>query len=226
MQNRKRIKLFAKRIVRLIFGTRASRNSPFIHAVSTNLGKGATTVLDIGGGGGDNYLLIRPYLPRRQQITWVINDNLTLWVETASAREKFRKSGDVIARIDRLADHQEATDFLLLNGTLQYLPSINWVLEQLSSRPKYVVVNRTVLTSEPTKIVQQEVLLGIGESRAQFLISNIVYREQDLLDAFSTAGYGVETRSMPVPYGLRTNQGSIRGYYRTLTFRDRDCQME
>jgi putative methyltransferase (TIGR04325 family) len=181
---------------------------------------GVSTVLDVGGGGGDNYLMIRPYLSSRRAISWVVSDNAALWDATTDERDQFIAAGDTLSRVEHLADHDADAGLLVLNGTLQYLPSLEWLTLQLAQRPKAIVVNRTVLSGEPTRTVRQEAVLGVGQAQQTFHVSNTVHNEQDLVLGFLEQGYVVQARSAPLSYALATDQGPVMGYYRTLTFLD------
>jgi hypothetical protein len=110
------------------------------------------------------------------------------------------------------------TDLLILNGTLQYLPSIPWMIQQLGNRPNSIVVNRTIFMPGPSRTVSQRVIFGGVHGYDEFLVQNNVFNESDLVNQFLDVGYEVLRKSASFRYSLATDQDSVEGYYRTITF--------
>jgi len=190
----------------------------FISAVAHCLTGGVNTILDVGGGGGDNYMLCRRYLPPSRLLNWVVSDNATLWGAAAILRSLFLAPGDSLKRIEMLDKCDPSTDLLILNGTLQYLPSIEWLFQQFGHRPNSIVLNRTVFSQDPTHTVRQKAMVGEVHGQNEFFLQNTVYNESDLVNQFLRQGYVVLRHSAPLRYSLSTDQDSIEGYYRTITF--------
>jgi putative methyltransferase (TIGR04325 family) len=186
---------------------------PFIKTTQQCLTGRVNTVLDVGGG-GDNYILVRRYLPRSRSLNWTVSDNSTLWDTSANCNNLFVMPNDSLQRIEMLDRWDQPTDLLILNGTLQYLPSIKWLFSQLRIRANLIVLNRTIFSKDPTHTVRQRVILG----QEEFFVQNTVYNESDLVNQFLKEGYAVFRHSAPSRYSLSTDLESVEGYYKTITF--------
>jgi putative methyltransferase (TIGR04325 family) len=197
-------------------------DAPFIRIVTKLLSNKVNTVLDIGGGGGENYMAIRPYLSSKHSLDWIIIDNAKLWDLTKKSRSRYLGNWgrDSLSRLENLNQKNLAPDLLLLNGVLQYLPSVEWLMNSKNVRAKSIVINRTVLSFDKTKNVRQKVVIGTGELKQKFFLFNTVYNEVQLTNFFSGKGYGTFINSKPFQYELTTDKGLLKGYYRTMSFID------
>lgn len=117
---------------------------PLVAAIRATIkAKGTCSVLDIGGGWGDNYLLIgRALLNERKHLHYTVVDNerlSKLGAELYSARSQPIAFSEGIPTIARF-------DFILLCGTLQYIDDWKSFLPLCKQAADTIYLARTTIT--------------------------------------------------------------------------------
>jgi putative methyltransferase (TIGR04325 family) len=138
-----------------------------------------TSVFDLGGNVGNLFYNYAKYLDFRSELCWTVHDRLEiLHIGRQLAKERDEK------RLSFTGDLQAAdgAEILLASGSLHYFESsITEILRNLSARPKYVLINRTPLTtSQPVATVQDA---------GDFLVGCRLIDRTNLLTGMADLGY-------------------------------------
>jgi putative methyltransferase (TIGR04325 family) len=191
---------------------------PIIESLSAN--KRPVRVLDVGGGGGDNYLLVRRHIRRNIKLHWYVRDSSNLFDKTSDIRNLLKRS---VAKSDKLSalestlvPHDTFFDLILIRGTLQYMLEDD--LKFLSSvSKKYLIIDRTLI---PDETLDFNHLAFLGKYR--FLTP---YKGRSLNEIIlMLKSYNLEFlyQSLKTSLQLETTSHSVPGYISTLVFMDRE----
>jgi SAM-dependent methyltransferase len=191
---------------------------PILESLSAN--KLPVRVLDVGGGGGDNYLLVRRHIGRNIKLHWYVRDTSNLFDKTSDIRNLLKAS---VAKSDKLCalestfvPHDMFFDLILIRGVLQYMVEDD--LKFLSSvSKKYLIIDRTLIPDE-TLDFNHLVFLG----KYQFLTH---YKGRSLNEILLLLkGHNLEFlyQSLKTSLQLETTSHSVSGYISTLVFMDRE----
>jgi putative methyltransferase (TIGR04325 family) len=173
-------------------------------------------VLDVGGGGGDNYFVARGALSDSITLKWAIWDSLRLFDQSEFLRSELGNSDNVWFFNEK---ENFSPELLLVNGTLQYLKDSNSLITDRLEKPKHVIIARTPFGNVRTDVNQHVTLLDeiIGQEENYFVECRI-HVEEILVVEYGTLGYDLIWSSNRVPMVLRTDKGDIKAHYRTLFF--------
>lgn len=178
-----------------------------LYWITQALGPGMA-VVDVGGGVGQMYHAFCERAPLPPGVTWHV-------IEVAAMAEAGRKRaereqsaglsfGTSLAEVARC-------DILHSSGALQFMPEpIPGLLEQLRSRPRWVIVNKIMLTSGPRYWTLHNFGTGISPYE--------IFNEQTFLDYFAAHGYVVRDRwgapdvVLPIPFHPEKSVSSATGF--------------
>jgi putative methyltransferase (TIGR04325 family) len=115
--------------------------------------EGVISVYDVGGGGGDNYVKIKPFLSN-QKLHWVIDDNVEIWNSTKDLRSLIIKEQDLIQHFKPSPKFEYS--ILIIIGTISFINnfSFNEFIKRIGSKPMYIYINRTFFQSRKQIFVQ------------------------------------------------------------------------
>ena len=177
-------------------------------------------VIDIGGGGGDNYFNLRNYISKNVEMHHTIYDFPLLFCALDLERRDALYKQDSIHLIPTGSYIDEEFDLMLLNGTLQYLDSINHLFKNFQKKPKYLLVARTLFVENGLKTQQ---VIGIEKNDEKFgqkaILPINLYEESKLANALKDEGYELFIEFHQQPHKVSTSKGLIDGFYRTKLFR-------
>ena len=168
-----------------------------------------TRVFDWGGNLGHSFYAYRPYLAYPSELRWTICD--VPEVVRAGARLAIEWNANGLTFTER-PEACDGADVLLLNGSLQYIPtSLETFLATLDAPPKHVFVNRIPVHRERGFYTLQ----NIGPTVCPYR----VFRESALLDGLRRCGYVVrdrwpcEGKSVRIPWHPGATVEAYTGLY-------------
>ena len=137
-------------------------------------------LFDVGGSVGNLYYLYQDYLDWKPAPDWIVYD-LPEIVERGKALAIERNAQTLSFSIDLAAGKD--CDFLLASGSLQFWEeSMASMLAGVGSRPRHVIINRTLLTEQKSTFVT---LQYIGDAALPKMIRN----RASLIEEFADLGY-------------------------------------
>lgn len=164
--------------------------------------KKTVTVLDFGGGIGDNYYeFFRTNQDIQKRVKFIIVD---LKVNCQKGSEKFKDYNNVTFMINDSEHKMELIEYLKNNkidilhfhGCLQYIIPYKEDLKMaLTSCPNKVIFVRTPFTDrEKTFYCRQKICAGIGEYEGRYLgdIKSAVISKLELSNFLNQYGYSIE----------------------------------
>ncbi len=137
-------------------------------------------LFDLGGSVGNLYYLYQDYLDFKPAPNWVVYD-LPEIVEKGKALALSREAATLSFFSDLSAGKN--CDVLLVSGALQFWEKpIAAILQGMGSKPRHILINRTLLTEEkPTFVVLQY----LGDA----VLPKMVRNRSELLKEFAALGY-------------------------------------
>jgi putative methyltransferase (TIGR04325 family) len=177
--------------------------------------RGQITILDIGGGAGDNYFALRRNITNKS-LSWQIVDSKNLW-------DRFYDTDYLEFGQDHLkyVTKFEKSDLVLVIGTLHYLldeklTAFRAILDE--SRPETIIISRTPFSDqEANSIMEQRAITfdAFNQESEDFVPLNLRNLE-GLLEEFQKFGYQLIHRSQKFPYQLNTRDGQVSAFYQDL----------
>ncbi len=136
-------------------------------------------VFDLGGNVGNLFYCYSKYLEFRQDLIWRIYDlPQTMAIGAAIAFERNERHIEFAGSWSAA----NGADILIASGSLHYFPKpLPEMIEELESKPKYVIINRTPLTDQATAATVQDA----GHCR----VACVLYNRTELIRGFETIGY-------------------------------------
>jgi putative methyltransferase (TIGR04325 family) len=175
-------------------------------------------ILDIGGGGGDNYFTFRKSI-KNQFINFYISDNKHLFHSTQVTRNKYSNPNDKFFHVTNLEDISQLNiDITFIIGTLQYLSKkeLISVLHKLS-KVNHLIIARTPMTcryKESVQIAQ----VPFGEQIKLQKVQVYLRSRRELKKLFNSFGFKVKSSGLPIPYFLDTEGGDVPSFYQMIHF--------
>lgn len=175
-------------------------------------------VLDIGGGGGDNYFTFRKNI-KNQFINFYVSDNKHLFHSTEVTRNKYSNPNDKFFHVTNLEDISQLNiDITFIIGTLQYLSEkeLTSVLHKLN-KVDHIFIARTPITwryKESVQIAQ----VPVGEQIKLQKVQVYLRSRRELKRLFKSFGFKVKGSGLLVPYFLDTEGGKVPSYYQIIHF--------
>jgi putative methyltransferase (TIGR04325 family) len=175
-------------------------------------------ILDIGGGGGDNYFKFRGNI-HNNSVTYFLADNKKLFDATEKIRRNYSNPADTFIHVDKLEEISRIEiDSILIIGTLQYLSDIE--LESMlddARKIQDIFISRTPITPKSLKTIQLA-RIPQGED-VKIEVTEIYLRSRrKLKTVFKRHGYKMKNSGFRLPYFLETKQGKILSYYQMIHF--------
>ena len=168
-----------------------------------------SSILDLGGNAGNLFYSYSTFLNFSKSLRWIVYDLPAVVARgraIASAKKETR-----LHFVDKLSDCPPA-DVLIISGALHYLKQLPpTLIDQLSSRPKHVFVNRSPISSRGLKAVIQEGGLYVTSAR--------IISYDALLESMSRAGYvlidewSAPELSLQIPLCPQDSLASYHGCY-------------
>jgi putative methyltransferase (TIGR04325 family) len=112
--------------------------------------KKSLNVLDLGGGGGTHYHVVKKILSKEVNMNWAV-------VETphmiAAAQNVFKNDLTYFAGINEAIEYLGVVDIVLASGVLQYLEDpIQGLRDLMNCNPDYIFITRTALTTNESSL--------------------------------------------------------------------------
>ncbi len=181
------------------------------------LGNKSLSVIDVGGGAGYHYFLLKFLLRNEIQLNWCIVETESM-IKSAAGLEKdgLLFASNLEEAHSKLSNH---CDLILLSSVLQYLPEpIKYLREMFMLNPPLIYISRTPFTEEKTFALMQESELGDngpGPMPDGFRNSRIRYQAQILNRTFFEArvresGFRIVARMAESDEVFSTTNSSIR----------------
>jgi putative methyltransferase (TIGR04325 family) len=177
------------------------------------------SVYDVGGGGGDNYLKIKPFLSN-QKLNWVIDDNIEIWNSTKDLRSLIIRERDLIQHFKYSPKFEYS--ILIIIGTISFINnfSFNEFIKRIGSKPKYIYVNRTFFQTKKQIFVQLAELKKMDvASKTIFPIQHYSVTRNGLEKQAIDLGYQLLKRGFIFPWFLKHKNGIKFGFYQDILFR-------
>ena len=138
-------------------------------------------IFDLGGSVGNLYYCYSDYLPLGPDSIWTVYDlpeNIRLGQAMASDRNVYN--------LQFTYDLQKAggVDLLIASGSLHYFDKpLPELVENIKTRPRYILINRTPLTEGPE--------LAVVQDAGNIRVACKLYNRSKLIADFRRLGYGV-----------------------------------
>jgi putative methyltransferase (TIGR04325 family) len=191
-------------------------NSPLLSILEQPLEFGK--ILDIGGGGGDNYFTFRKSI-QNKAINYYVLDSEVLFDTTEDVRKKYSNSNDKLIHLKNLKDISIAdVDITLLIGTLQYLSKdeLTSLLADLNSMNN-IIVARTPIASK-SKALLQIAKVPVGQEVKLQEVQVYLRSRSDIKRVFKKFGFKIRKTGLRLPYFLSTEHGNVLTYYQMIHF--------
>ena len=167
-----------------------------------------SSILDVGGGVGIDYYAFKQVLDFSNSLRWLVYD-----VPAALEVGQSLAAENQCSNLYFINDFKDAStvDLLLTNGALQYLePSLSTLLDQLSQKPKYLLINYVPCFEGETFFTVQ----NLGIARCPYKIQN----RSELISGLENQGYQLlktwkESRNCCVPFHPQQFVNSYFGFY-------------
>lgn len=191
-------------------------NSPFLSILKQPLKFGK--ILDVGGGGGDNYFTFRKSVKNNSIDYWVL-DSEVLFDSTEAIRKRYSNSNDKLIHLKDLKDISMVNiDVTLLIGTLQYLSKedLNSLLGDFKNINN-IIVARTPILNKSQELVQIAKVPDGKEIKLQ-KVQVYLRSRSDMKGVFKEFGFKVQKTGLRIPYFLSTEHGNVLTYYQMIHF--------
>jgi putative methyltransferase (TIGR04325 family) len=191
-------------------------NGPFLSILKQPLEFGK--ILDVGGGGGDNYFTFRKSI-QNKFINYYLLDSEVLFDTTEGTRKKYSNSNDKLIHLKDLKDISRVNmDLTLLIGTLQYLSKddLTYLLTGLENIDN-IIVARTPIVNKSKDLVQIAKVpdgQGVKLQKVQVFLRS----RSDIKKVFKKFRFKVQKTGLPLPYFLTTEHGKVLTYYQMIHF--------
>jgi putative methyltransferase (TIGR04325 family) len=191
-------------------------NSPILSILKQPLEFGK--ILDVGGGGGDNYFTFRKSI-QNKAVNYYVLDSDVLFDATEDVRKKYSNSNGKLIHLKNLKDISMANvDITLLIGTLQYLSkeelaSLLADLKQMNN----IIVARTPIVIKGKKLVQIA-KIPVGEEVKLQKVQVYLRSRSDIKRVFKKFGFKMQKTGLRLPYFLSTEHGNVLTYYQMIHF--------
>ena len=174
-------------------------------------------ILDIGGGGGDNYPRIKFFLSKTI-LHYVILDSKVIWDSSWIVRKSLSTENDTIEHYLDLKRDLKA-DVAVSIGTISFMPEFNLKLDivEKSGSPSYIYLDRTFFQVKGKKFTQIAKLHS-SVSKWNLEVEHYSHNRQELISAFRREGYSLVSRGLVYPWIIKKKKGKALGYYQELLF--------
>ena len=175
-------------------------------------------ILDVGGGGGDNYFTFRKSI-QNQVIDYYLLDSEVLFDSTENTRKKYSNSNDKLIHLKDSKDISKVNiDLTLLIGTLQYLSKedLTSLLTDLENIDN-IIIARTPIVNKSKDLVQIAKVPDGQEVKLQ-KVQVYLRSRSDLKRFLKKFGFKVQKTGLPLPYFLSTEHGKVVTYYQMIHF--------
>jgi putative methyltransferase (TIGR04325 family) len=175
-------------------------------------------ILDVGGGGGDNYFTFRKRI-QNKTIKYFVLDSEVLFDATEDIRKKYSNSNDKLIHLKDLKNISMANvDITLLIGTLQYLSeddlaSLLVDLKQINN----IIVARTPIVNQSKELVQIA-KVPVGQEVKLQKVQVYLRSKSDMKRVFKKFGFKMQKTGLRLPYFLSTEHGNVLTYYQMIHF--------
>jgi len=191
-------------------------NSPFLSLLKQPLEFGK--ILDVGGGGGDNYFTFRKSV-QNKSINYYVLDSAVLFDSTEATRKKYSNSNDILIHLKDLKDISMVNiDITLMIGTLQYLPKedLTSLLGDLKNINN-IIVARTPIVNKSKELVQIA-KVPVGKEIKLQQVQVYLRSRSDIKSVFKKFGFKIQKTGLRLPYFLSTEHGNVLAYYQMIHF--------
>jgi putative methyltransferase (TIGR04325 family) len=174
-------------------------------------------ILDIGGGGGDNYPRLKKIF-NDATLHYVILDSKAIWDSSWNVRKRMMIENDLVEHFLDL-ERDLNVDLVVSIGTISFIPKFNLKLDivEKSGSPKYIYVDRTFFQIKGKKFTQIAKLeSSVNEWNLE--VEHFSHNKKELINTFRLQGYSLVSRGLPYPWIIKKKKGKALGYYQELLF--------
>lgn len=143
-------------------------------------------VFDLGGNVGISYYAYSRYLSYPDTLTWLVHDVPAVVSLGRDVAQAELPSGHRQLRFTSGWDELRSADLVIAAASLQFLDDPTEWLRTATTRPRWIIINKTPLTDEP----RAATLHAIGPSYCGYHLFN----RREFLDSFHELGYRVIDR--------------------------------
>ena len=136
-------KVYSQSFLRKCYVQSKNLTSPLLKLKKLLTKQETIRILDIGGGGGDNYLWLKNFLTDTT-LDYVILDSKAIWDSSWNVRQRMMIENDSIEHyLDLKKDLK--VEVAVSIGTISFMPQFNLKLDivEKGGSPKYIYVDRT-----------------------------------------------------------------------------------
>jgi putative methyltransferase (TIGR04325 family) len=174
-------------------------------------------ILDIGGGGGDNYPRIKEFF-NSSTLNYVILDSKPIWDSSWNIRRRMLKETDSIAHYLDVKKDLRA-DVVVSIGTISFIPNFNLKLDIVAkgNSPTFIYLDRTFFQIRQ-KTFTQIAKLKSSVNEWNLEVEHYSHNRKDLINTFELEGYSLVSRGLVYPWVIKKKKGKAFGYYQELLF--------
>ena len=185
-------------------------HTDLLFLVDKSIGKSVNIkILDIGGGVGENYFELLPI--NFKKVSFYVSDSYQLFKKGYKFRYKNIKSEDKIIYAGKISKYKFQFDLLLLNGSIQYLKDIAIIINQLAKKPKNIIIDRTLFSTNSFAAMQAN--KGGYKTRYE------IFSESSLILKIESLGYEFSQGGRKRNHKIKFDVGTIDGYYKAMHFK-------
>lgn len=174
-------------------------------------------ILDIGGGGGDNYPMMKKYFSK-STLHYVILDSKVIWDSSWIVRKRMNTENDLVQHYLDLKRDLKA-DVAVSIGTISFMPEFNLKLDivEKSGSPSYIYLDRTFFQIKG-KNFTQIAKLHSSVNKWNLEVAHYSHNRKELISTFRREGYSLVSRGLVYPWIIKKKKGKELGYYQELLF--------
>tara|TARA_B110000003_G_C16520575_1_gene484857 strand:- start:215 stop:1027 length:813 start_codon:yes stop_codon:yes gene_type:complete len=114
-------------------------------------------ILDWGGGTGDAYFNIQHFITNKQNVVWNVVDNALL----SKLGQEYAKNKNLKIFFSENILKEKKIDIFYCNTSFQYIDDYKILFDQLTIKPKFVVLTR-LLVARKEKVVMKQKVNGLN----------------------------------------------------------------
>ncbi len=174
-------------------------------------------ILDIGGGGGDNYPRIKEFFAG-STLHYVILDSKAIWDSSQNIRNRMLIGTDSIAHYLDVKKDLRA-DVVVSIGTISFMPNLNIKLDIVAkgNSPRFIYLDRTFFQNR-RKTFTQIAKLKSSVNEWNIEVEHYSQNRKELINTLELEGYSLVSKGLVYPWMIKKKKGKAFGFYQELLF--------
>jgi putative methyltransferase (TIGR04325 family) len=211
------MKVYSESFFRKCYAQSKNLTSPLLKLKKILTKEEQIQILDIGGGGGDNYPRLKKFF---NDITlhYVILDSKAIWDSSWNVRKRMMIENDLVEHLLDLKSDLEV-DLVVSIGTISFIPNFNLKLDivEKGASPKYIYVDRTFFQIKGKKFTQiAKLQSSVNEWNIE--VEHFSHNRKELINTFRLQGYSLVSRGLAYPWIIKKKKVKALGFYQELLF--------